>query len=59
MMNIKPLKLFLPGLVVVFTGALLRVAKLEYATVLLTIGLILEIWAGVIFFTKLCKKHAK
>ena len=41
----KSIMLLVTGIVFVFTGALLKVLKFEYSSIVLSIGLIIEVFA--------------
>ncbi len=57
-MNIKPLKLLLIGALILMIGAFLKILKIEYSSIFLSIGLLFEISAGVIYFVNKSKNKA-
>tara|TARA_B110000967_G_scaffold159505_1_gene165120 strand:+ start:297 stop:473 length:177 start_codon:yes stop_codon:yes gene_type:complete len=53
----KSIMLLVTGIVFVFTGALLKVLKFEYSSIVLSIGLIIEVFAVCTVFYEMNYKN--
>ncbi len=53
----KSIMLLVTGIVFVFTGALLKVLKFEYSSIVLSIGLIIEVFAVCTVFYEMNNKN--
>ncbi len=52
----NPLKILVLGVLIVTIGAFLKVVRFEYSDIVLSIGLIIEIFVGITYFINRKKK---
>ncbi|KFC57845.1 hypothetical protein FEM08_33740 [Flavobacterium gilvum] len=56
-MKIKPLNLLLTGLLIVIIGAFLRIQKIDYSHLIISLGLLFEVGAIIVYLVNRSKKR--